>query len=238
EKSTHFDRIKGLPNADNIDLNIFLDTIRAFNGKSHFKFDPASDQFIPDAFFNSFEGTFLVRSLHKNEWLKIYQDNIERMDGNKRLSTFYSSMNRDYHNILPMPPSAFLLCLDDGYLILPQKKESAAKQTDIKVYIREWKQSCDEKNTLSIPGGESSFTIEFFDKEFLNSKSYRFRILPVQKDWKNTHTLSTIIINHLNPGQYTLEIMRNDGAGTSKKINVEYPWYSSLPARLIYILLG
>src|SRR5690606_23173810 len=103
---------------------------------------------------------------------------------------------------------------------------------------REWKQSCDEKNTLSIPGGESSFTIEFFDKEFLNSKSYRFRILPVQKDWKNTHTLSTIIINHLNPGQYTLEIMRNDGAGTSKKINVEYPWYSSLPARLIYILLG
>lgn len=228
----------GLPNADNVDIFIFDDTLRAYNGQQHYYFNTEKNQFLFDPFFNSFKSTFIARPLMGRQWLMILPDCCVRMNNKQRAGVLPVILNRDYFAVRKATLDQYILCTDNGYHIIPAEPEKIPEKVVVDIKITLEGHQCITDANSQIPGNKSSFVIEFYDHDFSAGKSYQYRILPVQKEWKPTHTSSSVAINHLEPGNYTLEISRHDGNISVKNFTILPPWYQTWPARFFYFLLG
>ena len=228
----------GLPNSDNTDIFIFDDTLRAYNGQQHFFYNSAKGQFQVDPFFQGFTSPFIARPLFDRQWLMILPDRCIRMEDKSRLIVMPMMVNRDYFGVSKMSANHYIICTDNGYFVIPQTSKIKSAKIPLQIQIWTDGQDCQGLENTEIPGNKSSFTITFYDRDFTTGKSYQYRIIPTQAEWKPTHTLSSITINHLEPGQYTLQILRHDGNITAKTFTILHPWYQTWPARFFYLLLG
>lgn len=240
-KSQHYHETKGLKNGENIDLFTFRDTLRVYNGQKHYYFDVSGDSFKEDPFFSAIGNTFIVRPLEKGYWLKILQDKAIVMNNHSAVKFLPATMTKDYHNVSKYGLNRYLLCLDDGYFMLSLSdldKPISHHHQNIKVFIYPENQRCLPPDALQLPGGTRSLSIMFYDHVYAKGKEYQYRILPMFRDWKLTHTGSSVQVENLHAGQYTLEIRRNDGTSVSVPFSIRHPWHSGWPARCGYVLVA
>ncbi len=97
--------------------------------------------------------------------------------------------------------------------------------------------------TIEIPEGKNSFKINFtvLDFNLPEKNSYRYKLLPSQKEWKNNLNDHTVSFNELNVGEYEFLVIGANSDNTwntepvSIKIKIVPPFYRS---NTFYILLG
>lgn len=88
---------------------------------------------------------------------------------------------------------------------------------------------------------DNTFTFEFSTFDFIDPENiyYEYRLKELSGIWNTTRSgISQITYNHLNHGEYTLEV-RTNKYGTSSpikqlKIKISPPWYQSVWAYIIY----
>ncbi len=90
---------------------------------------------------------------------------------------------------------------------------------------------------------ENSITLSLSTMDFRDDQNvrYRYKIVNLDKDWMDTHLgESSIHIEHLQPGDYTLLIKAFENGASSEvksiSIHVSAPWYLSFWAKIIYFL--
>ncbi|MBK6566996.1 MAG: hypothetical protein IPG18_17795 [Saprospiraceae bacterium] len=231
-----YDNSYGLPDSKNPDLYMFNHTLMVWNGENHYAYDSTRDLFVKNENMSSFPGGFIVRPLMKDEWLRIYPDEVVLMKGDITKTSRALTMTKDYHNALIIDTTRYLFCLDDGYFI-DNIKTTKSKRDSLYIFITDSEGNCFSGINPSIPAHEPSFFIHFYDQLFDKGKQYVYRILPVQKEWNKTHTLSYISMSNFTAGDYTVEIKRNDGIAASFSFSVMPPWYTSNPAKMLYFSL-
>jgi hypothetical protein len=235
-----YDEKYNLPDADNIDLYEFRDTIRVWNGHKHYYYKPDKDIFVADPFFSGFAGDFMVRPVEKEAWIKIFQDYAVLMNGSETVTYLPVTMTIDYHNVAGLSGGEYLFCLDDGYFVQPVSVSGHAetkRDSPVFAMIAVENNLCVDINKPKLPGNIQSFSIDFYDYIYQKGKRYEYRVLPVQKEWKATYSMHSIVLDNYSPGDYVAEIKRNDGAVTTLPFTIHYPWYLSWPARILYLLL-
>lgn len=240
-KVEKYEKNKGVKNSENIDLYVFRDTLRVFNGKQHFYYEPSTDQFKEDSFFSALEGSFMVRALEKDFWLQIFQDKVVLMKDDTAIKHIPKTMTKDYHNVSSNKDGRYILCLEEGYYVLSLpggRQNTLLPPEKINVVITGQHGDCHAGDEGTLGSGSRSFIAAFYDCQFTKNKQYLYRILPLHTDWKPTHTASSVQIENLNPGKYTLEIRRNDGISATTPIIVKPPWYAGWPAIFAYTFLG
>ncbi len=230
----------GLPNGSNIDLYVFKDKIRAYNGENHFVYDDQADRFRKDTFMNSFVQGFLVRPLQDEYWLRVYHDHTILMKDSNFLEYNAVTLTKDYHNIVRIKENRYLYCLEDGYYLQTlsdTSKNNVNKNPNIQIYLSLENQKCLRNEDVSFPLNQSSMTLHFFDYDFEKGKQYFYRLLPTQNEWKSTHSTSHIDITNIAAGDYTVEIMRNDGVKGVMNFTILPPWYASAFAKIFYLVV-
>ncbi len=89
--------------------------------------------------------------------------------------------------------------------------------------------------TIEIPQAQNSFRISFtvLDFNLPEKNSYRYKLLPVQSDWKNNNNDHTVSFNELNVGEYEFQVIGANSDNTwntdpvSVKIKIIPPFYNS-----------
>lgn len=91
---------------------------------------------------------------------------------------------------------------------------------------------------------QNSITLGFSTMAIRDAENIRFkyRLDGLNDEWYQTpYGHNKIIYNHLPSGKYTLQICAEENSGTSPvyewKIEVGRPWYRSVPAYMIYLML-
>ena len=99
------------------------------------------------------------------------------------------------------------------------------------------------KDTLDIAPKENRVSISFSVLDYVNQEylTYKYRLLPLQKEWIPTK-IKTLNFNNLDPKLYTLEVQATDQHNntTTKKlyINVIPEWWEKLWFKLLMVVLG
>jgi signal transduction histidine kinase/DNA-binding response OmpR family regulator/ligand-binding sensor domain-containing protein len=100
------------------------------------------------------------------------------------------------------------------------------------------------QNYFEVPYAENTFMLTFSLLNYKNADNVTFQYrLDEAKDWNMTIPgFNFISLNKLTPGKYELEVRAFSNGMPSDKIKkitivVRQPWYNSIPARVIYIML-
>lgn len=95
---------------------------------------------------------------------------------------------------------------------------------------------------------QNNVSVEFVDASLSEGTEprYRYRLVHADKDWRLLEAdANRISYSNLRPGNYTLQIQQTDGNERTTEypvyelsVNVLYPWYACIWAKLIYVLLA
>lgn len=102
-----------------------------------------------------------------------------------------------------------------------------------------------KKNTLKLSYDERYISFSFIVKDFINNENceYAYRLLNYSDEWILLGNNPNIIFSKLSPGKYILEVKGTNGdkiwSNEIYRLNivVGYPWWLSIPAIVIYLLL-
>lgn len=102
-----------------------------------------------------------------------------------------------------------------------------------------------KKNTLKLSYDERYISFSFIVKDFINNENceYAYRLLNYSDEWILLGNNPNIIFTKLSPGKYILEVKGTNGdkiwSNEIYRLNivVGYPWWLSIPAIVIYLLL-
>lgn len=100
-------------------------------------------------------------------------------------------------------------------------------------------------NTLKLSYDEPYVLLSLTVQDFINNENceYKYRIKGFAEEWIDNYNNSNINITKLPPGKYTLEVKYTNGDRVwsnniyTLNLVVDYPWWQSLPAYLIYSLI-
>lgn len=104
-----------------------------------------------------------------------------------------------------------------------------------------------ETHKIDLPfdkGRRISFQFATLDFQSGNPPTYRYRMLPLEKEWNVTRHLREAAYAPLKPGEYTLEAQASadgrqwNGKIASLKLNVTPPWYQMLWAKTLFFSVG
>ncbi len=124
----------------------------------------------------------------------------------------------------------------------------SGKMGNVNIYQEMLSHKIEDKDyTLELPYDENSFTLSFAVMDNIASDSYelfyRIRTSGSDHSWNSIQGQNSLSLVDLSPGTYTIEIKcRNritgvESAVHSLRIDIAHPWYSSMPARFVYLLL-
>lgn len=94
---------------------------------------------------------------------------------------------------------------------------------------------------ITLPHNFSSVTINLTTLNYtgIESGSYEYKLEGMDKEWIKTHDIHDITYTRMEPGEYTFKVrpVGRPEQTTQLTIVVRHPWWSSYPARFIYLLL-
>ena len=105
-------------------------------------------------------------------------------------------------------------------------------------------ESLNSKGKISLPADKNSLTVFYSNFNYPNIKSamYQFYMEGIDRTWRPMTSLNHADFSDLNPGYYTLHIRTLMGNNkwskeTTLKIIIREPWYNTLWAWIIYLLI-
>lgn len=160
----------------------------------------------------------------------------------------------DYQNIIPISEEECLFTLENG-LALYQINKQEMKSINTKLQMKSIQTATAESKEITfLPlSTESSpttpfrrnniiFTVFYPQYSNLNNINYRYKLDGLDKVWSEPTSSSRKEYNYLPHGEYTLkvEVMTKSGIKLSEVsylFEVAPPFYLSLPAKILYIIL-
>jgi signal transduction histidine kinase/DNA-binding response OmpR family regulator len=101
----------------------------------------------------------------------------------------------------------------------------------------------EETQKIILPYNKNSFTIHFFtkNKSFSQYQNYEYRLTGLEDNWNYQGETNFTTYTNLSPGTYTFEIRSADKSQLVKTtrliLKIKAPWYLSLYAYIVYIIL-
>ncbi len=239
--------------------------LAAANDNRIYIFDESAGDFIPYSFGvpNDYPLTFMERDRDGRLWLGDASGALAAIASDKRTEFFVYKANT-YTNILTMTDISGIL--SDGRIVYGDEKglrifnprEMKSPETKVRTYIQSIRfpytnNDIEERRRLGLEGAlcnRSSLTIPYRDNTFtlFFSTSHsadmppvrlRYRLDGYDKEW-NIISEPNVTYTNLQPGTYTLHILSEtepDDTATTLTITVSPPWYRTLYAYIIYIVL-
>lgn len=124
--------------------------------------------------------------------------------------------------------------------------QSSIKLSNLKIFNTQVNQSERIKNkTLHLSYNEVYTTLTFLSQDYINNENseYAYRFSNLSDQWINNGQNPNIVLTNLSPGKYHLQVKATNGDRIwspniyTLTIDVGYPWWLSLPAILLYIIL-
>jgi DNA-binding CsgD family transcriptional regulator len=234
----------GIVDESNLDINFLNGKILVNDGQFHYYYDEASDSFKKDPYLNQFTSGYLIRIVDDQNWCRVYNDSLVLMQDSVSAFTFKIGLNKDYHSIGEISDGQLIFSLNEGYAIFHSSVNVNTRQ-DAKVIAdkivlinSDYCIPIIESVIPEISYKQNDFRIHFYDGVFEAGKIFKYRLIPLDKDWKTINDVSFLEFSNLSPGEYTVEIMRDgESTVTAIKFIILPPFYKSKWASLFYIVL-
>ena len=236
-------------------------------GDQIFTYDDLNDTIISHQFLNNFLGEFasshrIVEAPNHHYWFiskksialfLILQDSV------KLIKEFPVSLFKNpplvdgFENILPTGEKTALLCLQNGIANLDASVQDEGNSiSNFKPVLRQLQLFSARGKTIQLPLGHTQFKIKNnYHNIYLRFSFPHFNDLPVSymyfleglnSEWSVPSDESGFRFERLPEGDYTLRIKAVDSWGNESQVfncsfKVLPPWYASVPAILIYVVL-
>jgi DNA-binding CsgD family transcriptional regulator len=165
------------------------------------------------------------------------------------------SLVNAYENISILNDSANIICLDNGFLLYKENPDLLQKQMKKKQLISPYLESVrtiDQNNNITyldlsgnteIPYNYNIIDIGFSAKNtFASNLSFQYMLLDVEYDWSEAGKINHVSYARLPKGKYTFMVRTLDHLGNHSEptffhFEILPPWYETIWAYLLYILL-
>ena len=162
--------------------------------------------------------------LERGEWFLVQADRISLYRQGQLLGRFPIRVPMDYPALLPWGDNEYLLGLSEGYALL---KPNGSRDTVPAMLL----------NTQQL--GRDALRFQAALPVFDRPVRYRYRIMGQSEDWSEWSERAEFEFRGLWEGDYVFEVEADWSSATARQpFKISPPWYRSLPAYLIYILLG
>lgn len=155
----------------------------------------------------------------------------------------------DYENIVSIDAETYLLCSENGFILLPQKaifqQISAKVMSPVirEIVIQDFPdlnqtfRSASTTPKLSLDYDQNSLTIYFCTPNYGNSVKYSYLLENSSKNWSSFQNITQKDFNNLSPGQYIFHLKSDLNSQESLVIfEIKQPWYWNFWSRLCYFL--
>ena len=156
----------------------------------------------------------------------------------------------DYENIVQMDTESFLICTENGFVLLPkqiilQKEVHKIAKTLIRaIFIQDFPElnltfrNQDEQPNLVYEYDQNNITIGFSTPNYGNSIKYSYLLENASKNWSSFQDITHKDFNNLPPNTYIFHV-KSDLNPTESIITFEIlqPWYWNIWSRLFYFVL-
>ena len=254
----------GFPSKLNINVYKINERLVFTSEKGIYDFNPGIQKFLPNDFLNKWIGMDYVSEIVSSKNNAIYfiqNQNIGELNqkgfGNfeKKTDIFKhvnKFLNDDLPNISILDNETVIIGAKEGF-ILYYPKEELEIQPIFNTFLRsvEIQNSADSiskyepsfAGELKIKSNQSikfQFAAPYFDG--FKDLTYSYRLLPLDDNWSEWHTLSEKGFDFLPYGKYTFEAKALNIYGNESEISVFSfevltPWYFSVWAKIGYFLL-
>jgi signal transduction histidine kinase/ligand-binding sensor domain-containing protein/DNA-binding response OmpR family regulator len=106
--------------------------------------------------------------------------------------------------------------------------------------------SVNKRRKITLPYNRSSFTISYVSLSYMTptKNQYAYRMEGIDSQWNYARNNKSMTYVNLSPGKYLFQVKgtNNDGlwneTGTSIQIEIKPPFWLSLPAKIVYVMLS
>ena len=156
----------------------------------------------------------------------------------------------DYENIVQIDERNFLICTENGFVLLPRKIISETLPKNIhKSLIRgisiqdfpelnlSFRGQKDQSNLL-FDYNQNNVTISFATPNYGNLVNYIYFLEKSSKNWSNFQNITRKEFNNLPPNTYIFHLKSDlNSIETTISFEIKQPWYWNIWSRLFYLLL-
>lgn len=145
-------------------------------------------------------------------------------------------------------------CFHPEHLSLVQNKYMPSVEiTDIRLFGKSEnthkhniQSMLNKRQRIVFPHHTSSFTISYISLSFQaqNKNQYQYKLEGIDKDWTFAGNNKSVTYVNLQPGQYLFRVKASNNSGvwneegTQVSVEILPPFWWSLPAKLLYLILG
>jgi len=233
-----------------------------------YTFDDIRKQIIPYTELNKHLGYFAMayRVCHFRDnlyWFirdgeaalaKVSADNVRIMDV-VQYSLFLNQTVDDYQNIIPLDDTSCLFTLENGLAIYTLHTSSQKKQ-NVELKIREVRSfdseskypdfltlSSDTLPEISFNKNNVLFKVYYPRYDNLGGFVYKYKLDGLDKVWSEATYSAQKEYNYLQYGKYTFRVRVETQSGqklseTSYSFEVLPPFYLSIPAKILYLIIA
>lgn len=264
EKQVFSDK-EGIPSNTNIRVSKIASRVVFSNGEKLFTWDDLKQKILPYSEINSklqgFEAASSISNVNDIKyWFATKEEAaLFSLKGNnpamlfRLIFTRYSiSLVDNYENIVPLTENLHLICLDNGFAIFKEAIAAKTNSSAPSLIIRDFVSSDANGNTImhelsgsmiSLRNAYNNIGISFSTiKNPCSRKLYQFKLEGIESEWSNWSESAEANYTRLPVGQYTFMVRTLNSNGTvtepvSLKFKVKHPWYASIVAMLLYIVI-
>jgi len=229
-----------------------------------FRFDQQAEDFLPLAISSKMfaNDSYLTGKMiidQQNQIWTFFENNIALLERNIFDSSFsvqkiplhsnFRKTNLGFENIGDLNNGSYIIGTINGFMTLSLNQYVAPSSplsfSQISAYDpaqKEVKLPFDEQ--VKLPSAKNnihfSFTVPYYSK--LNSIQYQWFLENYHKDWVPLNDQSSVDFKNLDFGDYTFYVRAQSGQQQvgdvlSYSFAIDYPWYISIWAIIIYVLL-
>jgi len=229
-----------------------------------YTYDDIADKIVPNSILNecfaNIKDLKKIVSIQKNTFWALTATSVYKFvyDGyrasilkNYNLGMTLSLVS-SYENISVINDSVSIVCLDNGYLLYDLDKYKGGNNHKLLPPYLESLQTIDNKGEVlyedlsgfsKISGNRNNITFTFSVQDLFASNYYvQYMLEGVDNEWSESQKVNEVTYARLDKGKYTFMVRAVDNMGnfsnvTSYPFQILPPWYRTIWAFLVYILI-
>ena len=179
------------------------------------------------------------------EYFVVDNKNVSLVQQGRVVSNWSISLVPGYENIVALHNGDFLFCLENGFARMRQDKPLERKKIEVSTYVR-WVHLPESGRMLSssdlgmktLSYRENSLKLRFATPLFDQAPMYFWKLEGLYDKWSAGQMEPEKEFNNLPAGEYVFRVRSNlDGPETTVRFRIAPPWYRSVWAWAVYVLL-
>ena len=247
-----FDEDNGLPSAYNLDLVQVGDRVLIQSDSLFSMWDPKADQFVAIDSINGIlpaKGSYKFVPVNEDEGFLLYADHILYRSATREES-LHLSLNLKYKMIIPLAPSTYLFCLDEGYAIFnPQDVPAPMPQLPVPAPLIRAVELMGEREmtvyacpnrqaarTIALRAQQNDLRFRFALPYYTEKARFRHRLEGFSSRWSEWSDQAIKEFTNLAPGEYVFSVQSDISPHTTAlHFSIASQWYETVWARVLYV---